>query len=261
MTFPSLVEEFYTKAERAGVNLRPNLDFMFQISKELKDIKRLLGKPMESLNFNSDVVKNVMRAVPVDRLIGRASRNVKDRTDLIIVQTRKIAKLNSKIYSKIDLKLTHETTDYEFIHTYDDWNSDAADVYHLKQVKNSIKSMKSVNNRFLEKLKEEFKDVSKRRSFCSATMKLINTAFLELSQSNESNQIEAKVGGLESHLVRMNSELTNMIITLGNIEIRVNEYNAQRVKWADVLIGLRDFPTAIRKTKDMKKIMAARNLR
>lgn len=228
--FSEIVNKYYGEVK----TMKPKLDFMLQITKNVNEIKKKFEVPV------TDFIDNATR----DKFLKTFSyedirKFYQGNNDLFNNrQTEKVKVLNDEFCKELEFNSPNK---YEnFSASYENWASKPIDA---KRVKDSdIKSIKTDFKTLQNKFNNYIDVVGKLKASNKADVGSINSLYNNIPKTRDSKTKAKMIKRLGTTTERLVSEQTELITNMRNAMVTLLNYNEQRITWAEFLIGMRDSP-------------------
>ncbi|XP_031623351.1 uncharacterized protein LOC116340807 [Contarinia nasturtii] len=248
LTFSDLLNKFYTKVAEKKIKLKVNLDFIAKIS-NIGDIcsdKAKLHNPDGFITFQK--MEEVLKKVPKNKKINGIDAQKFLYQEIMSInqtQTSKMSFSNLNICGGIEFKIQTEYDKF-FEESYEQWNKDPIKSDLVERVENAAASMESGYKAFQFKFDADMKSAEDLRKTIQTDLNAVKSLFEELLNSKpaQATKIFDKVKPL---ILRITTQQLQLIALLKKVSDLLQQYNIERVKWADVIVGIRKAPTAPRK--------------
>lgn len=249
MTFDDLLSRFYTKITKKKIQLKANLDFIPKISNNMGDIcndKDKLKYPDEFISHNKmeEYLKKVPKSIKINGIDAQSFLRQEIKS-INHVQINRMPFSNLNICGGIEFKIRTEYDSF-FEESYNQWIKDSIKSDVVECVEKSSVSMISDNMSFQTKFDAGMKLAEDLRKAIEIDSNAVRSLFEELlgAKPGQATQIIDKVKPL---IIKIPKQQNELIEIFKNVSVLLTEYNELRMKWADVLIGIRKSPTAPRK--------------
>lgn len=241
VTFSALLDSFYIKAAEKGVELKPRLNFMLQISINIDKIKSKLKAPLKKLMHRARKMQ-MLEKVPEDMIIDEASayKYLRDKINSINNEQADIIKTT---IGKIDRRIgfePHTMKDTKFDEYYRQWECKPARKKHIQQVERSIKSMASEFQVLNEEFNEIMVEVNAARDCLEELRIVVDQSFNKLLNSTKPEQAKRIIiSEIKPMLNLIHKHQKDLGDKLKQVMAILKDYNTQRLLWAQFLIGMR----------------------
>lgn len=249
LTFSLLLDKFYAKAAEIDIQLKPKLDFMLNISENVNEIdSKFQASQKKLLNYEQRV--EVLGKVPKGMII----KGVKTRGYLcgklaFINDAQNIKKLSlySDIVSAIAFKPLNKY-DKEIGNSFEKWIQNPVDAEHIQRVMNHLEHMKSKYGELNKKFIEKIDVLLKVKTNIGTDMLGISKLFEKLLKTSNSEHALTKflLEEIVTYTAKIFDQQIQTLKTLVEIRETLDKYNEQRVKWAEYLIGMRNWLPSFR---------------
>lgn len=241
LTFSALLDSFYIKAAEKGVELKPRLHFMLQISINIDKIKLKLKAPLKKLMHRTRKMK-MLEKVPKDMIIDEenAYNYLRNKINAINNEQKDIIKTTlGKINRRIVFE-PHTLKDDKFDEYYRQWECKPARKKHIQRVECSIKLMASEFQKLNEEFNEIMAEVNTARECLEELRIAVDHSFNKLLNSTKPKQAERIIiSEIKPMLNIIHKQQKDLGEKLKFVTEILTDYNTQRLIWAQFLIGMR----------------------
>lgn len=231
VTFVKVVKAFYTKCIKMKVPVK-SLDFMVKIVPNVSQLEQKLKTPMKPF-IREDKMKGISdKMTHLRQKLDTESYNfIESSIGSITFQQIAIEKLNNKILTALEFKMHNEDFKKEFYR----WTIEKlTKIDRLRDVEKNVDSMYLWYSHFRATFQKEMSEAEKVKTNIRHSMDSAKVAFDKFDMS------EAMATELKLHLSTVTEHLAKLLEHLKIVNEIVNDYNAQRIEWAEYLIGLKD---------------------
>ncbi|XP_031637201.1 uncharacterized protein LOC116349758 [Contarinia nasturtii] len=273
ITFSNLLDQFNKKAAEKGFDMGSKLQFIIKISNTVGKLKKRLGTPPKEF-MDSKKLKRVLASVPKTMTLTIMFAKVNGREFL----TQAIGVINNAQTVDIRDVSAEICREIEFIPPYDKffdewykaWDMDPISENHVNQVYKELPVMTTKYAQLYDLYHKRLGEVEAAETTVKFLTKLVNTDFdllLKLNPKGKSDAVQAR-----EIVVRLQPLLERLFQNLGQVSNHLKEvrdvlraYNADRVKWIEFLMEMRETLASKRKTiiknNSVEPFLAVNNMR
>lgn len=247
LTFLSVVEKIYNKADERAIKLKPKLSFVRSISINVDKIKSRLNALVTEF-WDDKKIKEILGKIPAGTTImnvANAWSFLRTKCDQIKIMQIEKVEIIDRIWNGVNVKPAKK--DWIFKFWFKEWNQDPVDEMHMDRVKNSTKTMSAEYDKLFKKFNAELTEAEKIKSNIDTFIGLANRSFGKLFEKPPAKPQEV-ANDVKPLMDRIYNHEKGLITKLLAIENAVKEYNERRMVWVDFLIDLRETMTSSRRS-------------
>lgn len=239
VTFQEVVETFYAKAGKLQIKMKPKLDFLYNLNKDLAKIRIKYAKPMDKI-FSSGSITNLLNQMPKEMKINnmRAHNFWTKRVKGLDGGALLIANSYRRICAEIDLK-SPNVYNTDFNKLYKEWNSQTIDKKYVERIDKQVEHMKDARASFILKLNEAIAESNEAEEMLLEYTRVAGVIFKDISKAK---------GAAKEQLIHDANEATNKIANqqskvfqlIKKVQNTLTNYNVERTSHASEIIGSKE---------------------
>lgn len=249
-TFETLMFRFNEKSKDVKILINSQLDFMFMIDENINTTK------YEIKMISMEILDDFSRWNLLSKVKSRWHKTrpdvhdtLRDEIQTINDKKKTLKEICDQICSEIDLMLPIKS-DKEFGISFKNWNSNPANVEHIKRVQSELSSMKQKYLVLHETFNVQMKPLLEIIATIGSETEGAHSLFEKIVAAYSPNKMLEDIEKLHPILkgiidvYTLNADLPQKLL---NVRNALQSYNEQRIKWAEFVIGMRQTPSGEKK--------------
>lgn len=171
---------------------------------------------------------------------------LEDKIESIILQAETIKELNDEIIIGFTNQLP--VCDKVFKARFDRWDKNPADMELLQKVKENIKSFGADYEKYNTEFRKEMKTVDDASKTLYKSMESASSLFDDILRSETKTITVEQANDMMKQARRIVRQQEELITQLRIVQVIQYNFNTERMKWANIIIGLTESSASVEKT-------------
>lgn len=213
---------------------------MLQITNKIDKIKKKLKAPLKTF-VNSTNINEILKKVPADLYFnGETKASTFLRSTITLIDKRQATQnMNTieEICTEFEFKPSYKQNK-AFYKWFNKWDLNPVDHFHVQRVRGDIRKMAAEYENLLEQFNNELAAIDIARVDLDKFIALACSSFNKLLQTTYPAQITEIFIDVEPMLNKILKQQSQFSENLSKLKTVLENYNKQRMIWAESIIGM-----------------------